>query len=182
MKSADPRDFGLNRLQCARLQERLQAGERLRWAGAPAQLGVQWGLLLWCVYFSLGIAAFVCWRAWMEETPGLFLMAAFFVLLGLGLLVLPHVERREERRTVYAITNRRVLVCGKSDEEWPLAPDMVVSNLQNGDGIGNLVFALRPSTDPDLKRCFDEVGFMNVRDVRLVEEILEKAIAERVKA
>ena len=87
MKSADPRDFGLNRLQCARLQERLQAGERLRWAGAPTQLGVQWGLLLWCVYFSLGIAAFVCWRAWLEETPGLFLMAAFFVLLGLGLLV-----------------------------------------------------------------------------------------------
>ncbi len=182
MPTPDPRDFGLNRVQCSRLLERLSPGEQLRWAGAPAQLGVQWGLLLWCVYFSLGIAAFVCWRAWLEETPGLYLMAAFFVLLGLGLLVLPHVERREERRTVYAITNRRVLVCGKSDEEWPLAPDMVISNLQNEEGIGNLVFAVRPSSDPDLERRFDEVGFMNVRDVRLVEEKLEKVIAERKNA
>lgn len=182
MKSADPRDFGLNRLQCARLQECLQPGERLRWAGAPAHLGVQWGLLLWCVYFSLGIAAFVGWRAWLEETPGLYLMASFFGLLGLGLLVLPHVERREERRTVYAITNRRVLVCTKSVEEWPLAPDMVVSNLQNEKGIGNLVFALRPSTDPDCERRFDEVGFMHIREVRQVEEKLEKAIAERENA
>jgi hypothetical protein len=59
---------------------------------------------------------------------------------------------------------------------------MVISNLQNEKGIGNLVFALRPSTDPDCECPFDELGFMNVRDVRLVEEILEKAIAERMKA
>ena len=47
---------------------------------------------------------------------------------------------------------------------------MVFSNDQARDGCGNLVFGFR----------YDEgVGFMDIRDVRLVEEILEKAIAER---
>ena len=182
MKSPDPRDFGLNRFQSHRLQKCLQPGERLYWAGAPAYLGVNLPLLYWCVCFCMGMAAFVCWRASLEESPGLFILASFPAMLGVGLMVLPYVIRREARRTVYAITNRRVLVCAKTDESWPLAFDMVISNLQNEKGIGNLVFALRPSTDPDCKHLFDEVGFMYVRDVRLVEEILEKAITERVKA
>ncbi len=182
MMSPDPRDFGLNRFQCVRLQKCLQPGEGLYWAGAPAYPGVNLPLLYWCVCFCMGLAAFVCWRARLEESPGLFILAAFPVMLGLGLMVLPYVIRREVRRTVYAITNRRVLVCAKTDESWPLTPDMVISNLQNEKGIGNLVFALRPSTDPDCKYPYDELGFMNVRDVRLVEEILEKAIAERMNA
>ncbi|MBR2144455.1 MAG: hypothetical protein IJ956_02875, partial [Akkermansia sp.] len=76
--------------------------------------------MYWCVCFCMGLAAFVCWRARLEESPGLFILAAFPVMLGLGLMVLPYVIRREVRRTVYAITNRRVLVCAKTDESWPL--------------------------------------------------------------
>ena len=140
MKSPDIRDFGLNRFQCVRLQKCLQPGEGLYWAGAPAYLGVNLPLLYWCVCFCMGMAAFVCWRASLEESPGLFILASFPAMLGLGLTVLPYVIRREARRTVYAITNRRVLVCAKTDESWPLAFDMVISisRMKRASGIWSL--------------------------------------------
>jgi hypothetical protein len=58
---------------------------------------------------------------------------------------------------------------------------MVASNVQRKDGSGNLVFATRWEDGPKGMGRAVEYGFMNLRDVRLVEEILEKAIAERKK-
>ena len=83
---------------------------------------------------------------------------------------LPSLEKDEIIRQVETDRLNLSEICGYEVKSWPLEPDMVFSNDQARDGCGNLVFGLREN---------ESVGFMDIRDVRLVEEILEKAIAER---
>ena len=89
-------------------------------------------------------------------------------------------NRKTIRNRVYAIANRRAIVCGVETESWPLEPDMVASDFQTKDGSGNLVFAVRPRRDGG--PGWGGVGFMDIRDVQQVEGFLEKAIAKRENA
>lgn len=189
MKSSDPRDFGLNPRQCDRLQRALQPGEQLRWAGSPIvrhpepDKGNRVVSVLFLLPLGLVGAGFIYWVLTGEpskssSTIGGFLIGVIFLLIPIvALIIYPWLHRKTLRNSVYAITNRRAIVCGVDTESWPLAPDMVASDFQAKDGSGNLVFAVRPRRDGG--PGWDGVGFMDIRDVRLVEEILEKAIAER---
>lgn len=192
MKSPDPRDFGLNPRQCERLQGALQPGEQLRWAGSPIvrhpepDKGNRVVGVLFLLPFGLVGAGFIYWVLTGEPSKsnspiGLFLMGVIFLLIPIGALIIyPWLHRKELRARTYAITNRCAIVCGVDTESWPLERDMVASDFQAKDGSGNLVFAVRPRRDGG--PGWDGVGFMDIRDVRLVEEILEKAISERENA
>ena len=109
-------------------------------------------------------------------------LSLFLVLLFVGALLTPFVRLWLLRHTFYVITNQRALIAGAGKESWPLSRRMVASNFQRKDGSGNLVFATRWEDGPKGMGRTVEYGFMNLRDVRMVEEILEKTIAERVKA
>ena len=189
MKSPDPRDFGLSPRQCERLQRALQPGEQLRWAGSPIVRHPEpdkgnrvVGVLF---FLPFGLAGAGCIYGALAGTSdesgslvGLFFAGMIFLLGPIGALIIyPCLHRKELRSRAYAITNRRAIVCGVDTESWPLAPDMVASEFQTKDGSGNLVFAVRARRDGG--PGWNEAGFMDIRDVRLVEEILEKAIAER---
>lgn len=193
MKSADPRDFGLNAAQCEQVRRALLPGEQLRWAGRPVVRSFEPDWVnrvvvgLFCAPFGLVGAALmyflVVGRLSPDSLSGLvlsWLMAViFFMVPIMALIIVPLVHVAGLRRTVYVITNRRAIVCGRETESWPLAPGMVISNQQAKDGCGNLVFSLRPNENHP---GWVEFGFMDIRDVRLVEEILDKAIAEREDA
>ena len=182
-----PRDFGLNRVQCARLQEHLQPGEQLRWAGRPVGRSFEpdWvnrvvGVFFFLPFGLLGAAQMYFLAAEGQPADSLirwvlsWLMAIiFFMIPIIAFIIVPLVHAAGLRRRVYVITNRRAIVCGREMEFWPLEPDMVFSNEQAKDGCGKLVFGLREGKS---------VGFMDIRDVRLVEEKLEQAIAERENA
>ena len=183
MKSSDPRDFGLNPRQCERLQRALQPGEQLRWAGSPIvrhpepDKGDRVVSVLFLLPLGLVGAGFIYWVLTGEpskssSTIGGFLIGVIFLLIPIvALIIYPWLHRKTLRNSVYAITNRRAIVCGVDTESWPLAPGMVISNQQAKDGCGNLVFSLRPNEDHP---GWEEFGFIDIRDVRLVEEILEK--------
>ena len=193
MKSADPRDFGLNAAQCEQVRRALQPGELLRWAGRPVVRSFEpdWVNRVVGVFFFLPFGLFgVALMYFLVEgsqnpdsLSGLvlsWLMAViFFMVPIMALIIVPLVHVAGLRRTVYVITNRRAVVCSRETESWPLAPGMVISNQQAKDGCGNLVFSMRPNENHP---GWVEFGFMDIRDVRLVEEILEKAIAERENA
>ena len=193
MISPDPRDFGLNAAQCELVQHELRPGEQLRWAGQPLVFrSIDWGKViglapLLAVFGGLGGMVLYSLAAGEIAVSGFPLLAALvlallFVMLPLAAVLTPFFRAWSRRNTVYVITNRRAFICGMGEGSWRLQRDMVASNFQRKDGSGNLVFAV--SWESDTKGVLRKVekGFMNIHDIRLVEEMLEKAIAERVKA
>ena len=190
---ADLRDFGLSPKLCARVQANLRPGEQVRWVGQPmAFRSIDWGNCIGAWLFTGvlgGLGGFVFYHLVTGEPEGggfvlLFAygLSLFFVLLFVGALLTPFVRLWLLRHTFYVITNQRALIAGAGKESWPLSRRMVASNFQRKDGSGNLVFASRWEDGPKGMGRTVEHGFMNLRDVRLVEEILEKAIAERKKS
>ena len=189
---ADLRDFGLSPKLCARVQAVLQPGEQVRWVGQPmAFRSIDWGNCIGAWLFTGvlgGLGGFVFYHlvTGEPEAGGFVLLFAyglslFLVLLFVGALLTPFVRLWLLRHTFYVITNQRALIAGAGKESWPLSRRMVASNFQRKDGSGNLVFATRWEDGPKGMGRTVEYGFMNLRDVRMVEEILEKAIAERKK-
>lgn len=186
----DLRDFGLSARHCAMVQAALQPGEQVRWVGQPVVRHIEpdrgnrvVGVLFFLPFGLIGAALMYFLLAGRMHTDSLtslvlcWLMSiVFFMVPIIACIIAPRVHAAGLRRTVYVITNRRAVACGQGTESWPLAPGMVISNQQAKDGCGNLVFSLRPNEDHP---GWVEFGFMDIRDVRLVEEILEKAIAER---
>jgi hypothetical protein len=166
------------------VQAALQPGEQVRWVGQPVVRHFEpdrgnrvVGVLFFLPSGLVGAAMMYFLLAGRLHTDSMmgeifsWLMAiVFFLVPIIACIIAPRVHAARLRNTVYVITNRRAIVCGWEVKSWPLEPDMVFSNDQARDGCGNLVFGFRD----------DEAGgFMDIRDVRLVEEILEKAIAER---
>ena len=195
MKFPDLRDFGLSPKLCAKVQNALQPGELVRWVGQPVVRHFEpdvgnrmFGVLFFSLFGFVGagmmylilngslhpdsmMGLILCW-----------LMAiVFFMVPIVACIIVPQVHAAGLRNTAYVITNRRAVVCGSEVDAWPLEPEMVISNCSSADGCGNLVFSLRPNrySHEDDPRLWIEVGFMDIRNVRQVEEILEKAIAER---
>ena len=189
----DLRDFGLSARHCAMVQANLRPGEQVRWVGQPmAFRSIDWGNCIGAWLFSgvlgsLGGFVFYHLVTGEPEIGGFVLLFAYglsllFVLLFVATLLTPFVRLWLLRHTFYVITNQRALIAGARNESWPLSRRMVASNFQRKDGSGNLVFASRWEDGPKGMGRTVEHGFMNLRDVRLVEEILEKAIAERKKS
>ena len=190
---ADLRDFGLSARRCAMVQANLRPGEQVRWVGQPmAFRSIDWGNCIGAWLFSgvLGsLGGFVFYHLVTGEPEGggfvlLFAygLSLFLVLLFVGALLTPFVRLWLLRHTFYVITNQRALIAGAGKGAWPLSRRIVASNFQRKDGSGNLVFASRWEDGPKGMGRTAEHGFMNLRDVRLIEEILEKAIAERKKS
>ncbi|MBR5879933.1 MAG: hypothetical protein IKY91_10275 [Akkermansia sp.] len=193
MKFPDLRDFGLSPKLCAKVQNALQPGELVRWVGQPVvrhfepdKVNRVVGVLFFLPFGLIGAALMYFLLAGRMHTDSLtslvlcWLMAiVFFMVPIVACIIVPQVHAAGLRNTAYVITNRRAVVCGQGTKSWPLAPGMVISNQQAKDGCGNLVFSLRPNEDHP---GWVEFGFMDIRDVRLVEEILEKAISERENA
>lgn len=184
MKSPDLRDFGLSPRLCAKVQKALQPGEQVRWAGQPVirhfetdRVNRVVGVLFFSLFGLFGaVMLYFLWQdrvhtdSMMGEILSWLMAMVFFMVPIVACIIAPRLHAARLRSTVYVITNRRAIVVGWEVKFWPLEPDMVFSNDQARDGCGNLVFGFR----------YDEgVGFMDIRDVRLVEEILEKAITER---
>ena len=184
MKSPDLRDFGLSPRLCDKVQKALQPGEQVRWAGQPVIRHFETdranrvvGVLFFSLFGLFGaVMLYFLWQdrvntdSMMGEILSWVMAIVFFMVPIVACIIAPRMHAVRLRSTVYVITNRRAIVCGWEVKSWPLEPDMVFSNDQARDGCGNLVFGLRED---------ESVGFMDIRDVRLVEEILEKAIAER---
>ena len=184
MKFPDLRDFGLSPKLCAKVQNALLPGEQVCWVGQPVVRHFEpdrgnrvFGVLFFSLFGFVGSGMmYLLLNGSMRPDSMMKLILIwlvaiiFFMVPIVACIIAPRVHAARLRSTVYVITNRRAIACGWEVESWPLEPDMVFSHDQARDGCGNLVLSLRED---------ESVGFMDIRDARLVEEILEKAIAER---
>ena len=92
------------------------------------------------------------------------------------LLWCPRMQQRQLRRTLYVVTDRRILVYranwwrGVQRHAWPLEPGIITARVHRPGGRGDLVmeytYGHRPSPDK---------GFLNVPDALRVARLIDEA-------
>ena len=112
--------------------------------------------------------------------PGLalFIPGCVFFVLGLSYLLIGLVGSFPSRNTLYAITNRRVIILrsGRNARvsSYPKRAITQVQHIERPDGSGDLVFAGNPAYGNS-----GRVGaFSALQDVRLVEQKLIRMLNE----
>ena len=131
-----------------RLQAELLPGETLLWHGRPQQPVVN------------------------SATLPLFLLAPLCPLL----LIFPLMQQRQLRRTLYVLTDRRILVYranwwrGVKRNAWPLEPGIITARVQRPGGRGDLVMEYTYG-----HRISEDKGFLNVPESQRVARLVDEA-------
>ncbi len=119
----------------------------------------------------------LAWHGSSRSLAGWFWVLAYLVCLGLILLALPWIAQSHAQSTLYAITNRRVLILttGKKDalRAYSLHHLPQLEMRRRIDGVGDLVFEIEYLKDPDACPVSREHGFEDIREVDLVRQIVE---------
>lgn len=190
-----------------RIDDEIEPGETLRWAGqpdrgrmarmgtCPALFGIPFTLfaLVW-MGMAGGIGSLIG-HATQTVSPGspfeffplLGLLGVPFVLVGLGLMLSPLWLSLKAARTVYAVTDRRVLLFegslwrGATVRSLGAAQVADRSRTQQADGSGDLIFNRLTSVsyDSDGDRRVSKVGFYGIPDVKTVDDLIQQAFGGR---
>ncbi len=146
--------------------------KNLRWRMVPVSL-LGWLLLLLSLVWinKAALASF-----------GLLMLGLPFVVASLALATLPLWSPVFAKRTIYAISDRRLLtirrLLGHRVSSYGPGEIDVVERRENRDGSGDLIFRreevkrLRHHADPPRRKRVSEreIGFWGIPDVRQVEE------------
>ena len=163
----------------------LMQKEEVLWVGKPVPR-LFCGGSLGSFIFSLPWLAFISFWTFMAAQASL-AFAAFslpFWCIGIGLFSSPWWGLRKQRRTVQVITNRRAmelypgLFGSMKSHVWPLEPGMVKSCTVRKDGSGDLILGYEERHSKHGTRTVAQ-GFMNVPDVRRVEQFLYELTEEQ---
>ena len=107
-----------------------------------------------------------------SATLPLFLLAVLCPLL----LLFPLMQQRQLRRTLYVLTDRRLLVYranwlrGVQRHAWPLEPGIITARVQRPRGRGDLVMEYTYG-----RRISPDKGFLNVPDALRVARLIDEA-------
>lgn len=203
--SADEFNAGIDTDVRAILKGELEPGERLLWAGRSNPVAERVGLgfilfsataVILSVLGVIGIAAYLIAQRHNhldENSIGvglLFLGIACVIVIG---LIANWAGRRTEFRRkanmLYAVTDRRAIVwtpVRKGDairiKTVERGQVMTVERLQRSDGSGNLFFSSgRGQLSPDEDFEWHEFGFIDIHDVRRVEQIVRNNLVSTEK-
>lgn len=183
-------DWGLSAQDTARLRRELKEGEQVVLVAKPrSQMSLLDTLFhLLPGVFLLGTLSYVVCS--MREIWWLVgLISLPFWVLGVCLLYSPRHHKRKRERTLYVLTDKRVVVLepkwpvGERVVAYPLRPNPVKAvywNKNDSSGCGDIVFAYeqRWQLNPRVHRGPAPVGFIDVPQV----ERVDKMIAEQVAA
>ena len=177
------------------------AGEKVTWAGTPNPrcaflhgcavwaMGIPWTALTGGLFAVLVAAIFSGktpvggingWQIGMMVVAVVF--AGSFVLAGLTMMAVPFWAFAKARRTVFAITDRRILTIeyGRAIEAKTIPLDRIVrwtrTERQNGHGTLSLVIGLHKDSDGDV--CEVTHGWFAVPRVREAERLIEAMRAQ----
>ena len=100
-----------------------------------------------------------------------------FVLVGLGMMAAPFYALRKAARTVYALTDTRLLVIeagGKATTVKTIIPQRIVSTsrIERSDGAGSLTLTLGAAKDSDGDTVIERETLMAVPQVQRLEQLL----------
>jgi hypothetical protein len=171
----------------------LRPGERLIWAAQPrpgAYRRQSLGLVLFGIPWTAFAIFWMVTAGWgaskLERGPFSYfaLLGLPFVFIGFGMLSSPLWLTRKAKRTVYAVTDQRVIVFEGGVfggiKVQTFMPDRLTSMTRNqrSDGSGDLIFEefreRRGSGTHTVRR-----GFVGIKDVREVEELINATLVAK---
>ncbi|MBK9119333.1 MAG: hypothetical protein IPM18_06970 [Phycisphaerales bacterium] len=172
------------------VERELEAGERLIWAHRPLvrvlSLSMVLPPLLALPWVALGVGGLWFSMRVGSGTSGGFAATLAVVcslpalLIGGPLLAAPLWAVRRDRRTLYAITDRRAIVLVAA---WRLVVRSYYSEhlrnlkrMERRDGSGDIVFERFTTTDSTDSAHPERRGFLSIRNVRQVEELLRDVV------
>lgn len=163
----------------------LMQKEEVLWVGKPIPRLFSAGSL-GSFIFSLPWLAFISFWTFMAAQSSL-VFAAFsipFWCIGIGLFSSPWWGLRRQKRTVLVITNRRAMELypgifgAMKSRVWPLDAGMVKSCTVRKDGSGDLILGYESRHSKNGTHTVAQ-GFMNVPEVRRVEQFLYELTEEK---
>ncbi|PPD30006.1 MAG: hypothetical protein CTY20_04430 [Hyphomicrobium sp.] len=172
------------------------AGETVRWAGKPDAdrafragfaiyaMAVPWCALIFTVFGVLVLAVtsgktpsrpIPWWEYWAMGAALIF--TASFVAVGIGMLLTPFWIRWKALRSVYAITDKRILtiVTGHTMEVSAISGDKILKleRKEKRDGSGTLRIVTGYGKDSDGDRVEEATELYAVPNVRAAERALD---------
>ena len=183
----------------ASMRRELMIGERILWASQPnpgklyAAFAIWLFAIPWTVFalFWEATALMMLWGG-ASQTPesirwsfGIVfpLFGLPFVVVGFAMMWMPFRAIRKARRTIYALTDRRVLrvTAGTSRETASVMLDQMgpIDVKTERDGYGTLRIQTGTSIDSDGDRTTERFEIPGVRDVSRLESLLLEGRAKR---
>lgn len=173
-----------------RVRRELDAGESIRWMEQPIPRFFSAGtvaLFLFAIPWTAFAVFWICGASGFK-TPdfrhGFDFFPLFglpFVLIGLGLLSSPVWAYRKALKMVYVITSRRAISFegGWTTTIRSYRPEQLAGayRRERRSGVGDVVLGQKVWTDSDNDRRSQDIGFMNVRDARRVERLIQELAA-----
>ncbi len=173
-------------------------GEAILWVGRPSGARALLATLPLLIFAIPWTAFCVFWEyaalgGWISGGPApsgtaALITAVFalfgvpFVLVGLGMLAAPLIARSRARRTVYAVSPRRLvsLTVGRSlaVKSIPLASILRSERVERRDGHGTLKVIVGSHRDSDGDRVETTEILYGIPDVRKVEQLITARIAD----
>jgi hypothetical protein len=175
------------------VQDELASDEKLLWCGKPTPQRAFWAAsFIW--FFAVPWTAFAIFWIWgaagmgsdMGErplSPGFnmrFIFPLFglpFVFVGLGMLSAPFWAYSKATKTVYGITNKRLLIIvdtGRSRTVQSYGSDDIgdIKRTERPDKSGDLTFAQQMTSTSKGGQRTTDIGFLGIPEVRSVENLL----------
>jgi hypothetical protein len=174
----------------------LRLGERLIWAERAGSLAMARRALVLAI-FGIPFTAFsVFWtydaikqeQAKAHNLAAVTIWGSMFVLVGLGLLLQPIIAAARARRTVYAVTDRRLVIITPSlrsarVDSYPLDSINILERTDRANGYGDIVFHKETEPTRVVKGFLyyekqgggvTRTGFFGIPEVRKVEEAIQR--------
>ena len=162
----------------------LESGERLLWVGGPdpkrmfiSSLGM-WilGIPITAISLEWTWTAAGLNRGHAQDFDLVFVVGGVpFILIGIAVLCAPYGAARNAKQTVYAITDKRVLIIEGGNtrrvESYTAQDIGILKRKERADGSGDLAFAQATLESSESIRIVD-IEFVAIPQVRSVEAIL----------
>jgi hypothetical protein len=193
-----------------RARSELRSGERMLWVGQPRPnrfarqsipvvlFGIPWTAFS---IFWVAAASGILFGGFGQNNGEANGFGAFavcfplfglpFVLIGLAMLSSPYWLWRQAKRTIYAVTDQRAILWNPSTfggvEVRSYGPEWLGKIIRNdySDGSGDLIFeevtTIGRDSDGHRTTHIKKLGFMGIKDVRKIEELLRKGMRTNIE-
>ena len=155
----------------------MRAGEKTQWVGypIPTKFAIKEGTTTFL--FGIPWTAFVLFWEYNAIKSGPLIMQLWgipFVVIGLYLLTSPLWEFWRARRTIYVVTNQRLLILNGllRPSRRSFAPaDIGSLEVDVGyNGVGSIIFSREPESDGEGGSTVKRIGFKAIPNVREAED------------
>ena len=182
------------------IEPELLKGERLLWADRPISVKAHFLRALPMFLFGIPFLAFALFWTGLASSmsnprsgsgPADMFGSIFplfgipFILVGVGLLVWPLFSAFRQNRTVYAVTDQRLIIrediLRPAVRSWPLSQAETMERVGDAQGPGTVYFTEKVQRTSKGGTYTEKIGFIGIDQPKRLEELIRSEIAAFAK-